>query len=194
MVRINEPIHGTLSQADFSKKFRMSLANRLKVQYSRDDQFLLSFMRKERFRTLISVFSVLASEYASMGGNPLEKTCEHLAQLPDLPEGVLLGVIVCLEYEGQAPGTDADRALENELQCCRQKYADDLRLRFIDLPTLASVTPADVMRWLDDDDVKLRVPFVPRRRIDDMFDKHESLPMENLYEKLLGLVQERASA
>jgi hypothetical protein len=56
------------------------------------------------------------------------------------------------------------------------------------------VIAEDVARWLDDDDVKRCVPFVPRWRIDEMFGKYESLPMEDLYEKLLGLVQQRASA
>jgi hypothetical protein len=206
LIRINEAIDANQSQADFSVRLRIVLAQKLQVAYSGDDQFLIDYARSQQVKVLIAVLSILASEQARMHGNPLEKTCEYLAIFPDLPEGILLSFIVCIQYEGEqqrrAPGFlgrflrpglgsttfNGNAALQSELQRCHKQYDHDPRIRFVELPILDSPTPADVMRWCEDEYVRRYVRFIPRREIYELFEGRKSLPMEELYEKLLVFV------
>jgi len=41
------------------------------------------------------------------------------------------------------------------------------------------------VRWCEDEHVRRYVRFIPRREIYELFEGRKSLPMEDLYEKLL---------
>ncbi len=207
VVRINEAIRANQSQRDFGATLRMALAKRLQVAYQEDDRFIVEFARRHQLKALVPVLSVQSSEQMNMRGNLLEKTCAYLTEFPDLPEGLLVSFLVCFHYEDTPsqeepePGwrrwlpwrtrpttSDGDRALREELRSCREKYRSDPRLRFVELPPLTSPTPEHVFRWLEYDQVKHHVPFVPQREVLNLFAGRPSLPMEELYEKLLELL------
>lgn len=207
VARINEAMSANQSQQDFCTTLRMALAKKLQVAYQEDDQFLVEFARRHQLKALVLVLSVRSSEQARLQGNLLEKTCAYLAGFPDLPEGLLLSVIVCFEYKENEQQEEAgwrwrrlfrwrtrrtisngDYLLREELRSCREKYHNDSRLHFIDLPPLTSPTPEHVFRWLEDEHVKHYLQFVSRKEVSELFNGRESLPMEDLYEKLLKLL------
>jgi Domain of unknown function (DUF4062)/inactive STAND len=207
VVRINEAIRADQSQRDFAITIRMALARRLQVAYQEDDRFIVEFARRHQLKAFMPVLSVQSSEQRIRHGNLLEKTCAYLTEFPDLPEGLLVSFLVCFHYEDTPPQeapeqgwrrwfswwtrrstADGDRVLREELQSCREKYRGDTRLHFVELPPLTSPTPEHVFRWLEYDQVKHHVPFVPQREVMNLFAGRPSLPMEELYEKLLELL------
>ncbi|NOT56729.1 MAG: DUF4062 domain-containing protein [Deltaproteobacteria bacterium] len=207
VVRINEALRANQSQRDFGITLRMALAKRLQVAYQEDDRFLVEFARRHQLKALVPVLSVQSSEQMRGQGTLLEKTCAYVAEFPDLPEGLLVSFLVCFHYEDTAPQeapeqgwrrwwpwrtrpstADGDRVLREELQSCREKYHGDPRLHFVELPPLTSPTPEHVFRWLDYDQVKHHVPFVPQREVMNLFAGRPNLPMDELYEKLLELL------
>lgn len=207
VVRINEAIRANQSQRDFGITLRMALAKRLQVAYQEDDRFIVEFAHRHQLKALVPVLSVQSSEQLLMQGNLLEKTCEYLTTFPDLPEGLLLSFLVCFQYENGQPQeepergwrrflpwrthsntSEGDHALREELRSCREKYRGDTRLHFIELSPLTSPTPEHVFRWLEYDQVKEHVPFIPQREVMQLFNGRASLPMEELYEKLLELL------
>jgi hypothetical protein len=212
VVKIPEALDCRESLQEFAQDLRDRFAGRVSIASFEEDNFFLTFARDSRLRALIVVSTVWASEYEEKMRTSVHKICEYLIRFPDLPEGVVIGFVLCLKY-GQAQGenrlsrvldtifrrsrngqayrqpSQQDRALEAELQACREKYREDVRLRFVELPTLTPVTPNDVLRWLDHPDVRPHARVDATLAITTIFGKETQMPMGELHDKLRQLMR-----
>ena len=185
---------------------RSEIVSLLKEKSDGSDEVIIDHARKHRLKALVFVIRVLASECE---GNPqasLQLIAKYWAEFPHTQDTLLLGAVVCLEedrshdepqgwwqriFGGKGNEESEEMKFQQVAQDIQQQYQDGDLLRVHLLPRLDSPKAADVRRWLDHDLVKAVVPFVPGKDIEALFDKRESLPMEDLYGKLSDLLKNR---
>ncbi len=178
----------------------------LKERKTGGDQAILDHMRAKRMKALLLVVQILASECDGKPTNSLQLLAEYWASFPDTPQHHVLGMVVCLRDDQLATDSQGlwqrlfsrsqgDRStgglFDQPIKQIQEQYQDRTRLRVEVLPQLTSPKSADVRRWLEHDLVKAKVPFVPGKEIDAMFQGRDSLPMDDLYEQLSKLMKKQ---
>jgi hypothetical protein len=196
---------------EFGRDLQKRVAAKTKEPYTEDTTFLARHIRSNHLAALIVVLTLHASEYTKGTCTFLRHTCEYITTLADSPQGTLLSFVVCIKKWETRSGrfmdilarqlskfrldlrsSDGDAAIEADLAICRETFAADPRISFIELPALMSITPAHVDDWLSRDEVRGHVSFGTTNRVKKIFNGRPSLPMDEACEELLALLNPQA--
>lgn len=171
-----------------------------------DDASIVDHIRRTRLKALLIVIRLLASECEDNPHRPLQMIADYFAGFPDTTSHVLMSVVVCLEEDAGVPGSlgvwkrflssmgsakSAMGLFDQPLMAIQQQYQDGSKVRVEMLPRLTSPKMGDVRRWLDHELVKPSVRYVSESDIEAMFQGQDSLPMDDLYQKLADILEKR---
>lgn len=184
--------------ASFGMRLRQGVCDRLQIPEVPDDRALLAALRPLRCSALVIAVTWLASEMGGDPMRPMQRVFDHFAAFPDLPEGLILGCVVCLKYDA-APasggflkrlfggGGDRDAALRSAVEGSAQRFGADARVSWHVARELPSVTFADLDRWKTDVREIDRGFDVPEERLREIVGD-EARPMEHVVRELKKLV------
>ena len=188
VVILSDRLTDTSSVGALSEEVAMMLAGKLRVTYTKDHRFVLDYAKSEQIKTLMIVLTITSADYASGISEPLTKLYDVFASYPDIPDAVLIGVLVCVQLDGN------EQNFQQDLSACLAVHAQKQEVNLFALPRLTSIAKDDVSRWLEQDEVKLHLPSVGMTEIDALFEAKSTLPMEELFGKLQGLIAKSGRA
>lgn len=169
-----------------------------------NDKNIVAFITQARIKALLIIIRLKASECDGNPQRPLQLIADYLAAFPDTKESVLVSVMVSLEEDskqsllnrwfGMAGSNKSAGLFEKSSLDLEKRYWDGSKLLVKVLPRLASPNKADVDRWLDHKLLKKLLKRsalrVGEKEMAALFKGRDSLPMGELYPKLVNLLKD----
>ncbi|WP_413935836.1 hypothetical protein [Nitrospira sp. BLG_1] len=195
-------IRMALSKIATPERLRGEILAELQGEQTGGDDTIVSYIRQARLKALLVDIRLRASECEESPQKPLQLLADYLAAFPNTKGDVLLGAVVSLEennkqswwskVRGMVSSTKSEiRPFDNSISKLEEQYRDGLKLHVRVLTRLTSPTEDDVRQWLGDKLVKKSISRVKEieKSIKQIFNGHNSLPMDTLYPKLLDMLE-----
>lgn len=161
----------------------------LRKEKNGKDEDIVAYITHAKLKAVVIRIPMSASQCSGNPQKHLQLIADYLASFPDTRESTLVSLVVSFE-EDEEPGIWKrwwNRDLLNKsIQELQRHYPDDSRVLVRTLPRLTSLIAFDVRLWLEHKLVNLRVSY---KEIEGMFQGRDSLPMDDLYPKLVDLLE-----
>ena len=189
------------------ERLRRAILDNYPLDITGNDKSLLSEVKKEKVKLLLIDIKLKEKECDGNFVEHLRVITSYLGNLSDLPPGLMLGIIVCVINEETAQNSSYfwgkmwkmlsgwsknPISLNETFAEFNRLYQDGHSINFKNFERLKPSTTEDVGEWCRRDEVTKHVGVLMEDKIHNhIFFARPQLPMRELYDKLIDLLEGR---